>query len=137
MKTTPTLALLATALLATGLAGTANAITPVPVPAADAVLRLTVAHGPTPTSGTPHVVSLDCPPGGSTTHPDPFTACRLVDSVNGDLGQLNVDPGVCNQIYDPYTVTATGVYRGRHLSFQRTYGNHCVLLRTTGALFDF
>ncbi|GAA1402247.1 hypothetical protein GCM10009639_45470 [Kitasatospora putterlickiae] len=137
MKTTPALALLATALFTTSLAGTANAITPVPAAAADASLRLTVAHGPTPASGTPHVVTLDCPPDGATTHPDPFTACRLLDSVNGDLDQLNVNPGVCNQIYDPYTVTATGVYRGRTVSFQHTYGNRCVLLRTAGAFFDF
>ncbi|MER7708407.1 SSI family serine proteinase inhibitor [Kitasatospora sp. NPDC097605] len=136
MKTTPTLALLATALFSTGLAGTANAITPIPA-APVASLRLTVAHGPNPGSGMPHVVTLDCPPDSVTTHPDPFTACRLLDSVNGDLAQLNVDPGVCNDLYDPYTVTATGVYRGRQLAFQQTYGNHCVLLRTTGAFFDF
>ncbi|WP_380284113.1 SSI family serine proteinase inhibitor [Kitasatospora purpeofusca] len=138
MKTTRALALLATALFTTGLADTANAITPVPAAQApEAVLRLTVAHGTTPTSGTPHVAALDCPPDATTTHPDPVTACRLLDSVNGDLDQLDVNPGVCNDLYDPYTVTAKGVYRGRPLSFQHTYGNQCVLLRTTGAFFDF
>lgn len=107
------------------------------LPAVGTGLRLTVAHGETPVAGTPHVAVLDCPPGGTTTHPDPITACRLLDSVNGDLGRLDVDPGVCNQLYDPYTVTASGTYRGRPLTFQHTYGNHCVLLRTTGAFFDF
>ncbi|MFF2354730.1 SSI family serine proteinase inhibitor [Kitasatospora sp. NPDC058115] len=133
MKTTRALALLATALFTPGLAGTAHAITPVPV----AGLRLTVAHGPTPAAGTPHVVTLDCPPDAVTTHPDPFTACRLLDSVDGDLSRLDVDPGVCTDLYDPYTVTATGTYQGRRIAFQHTYGNHCVLLRTTGAFFDF
>ncbi|MER5353097.1 SSI family serine proteinase inhibitor [Kitasatospora sp. NPDC002551] len=158
MKTTRALALLATALFTAGFAGTANAITPVPFPApgtgvtssapaapatapaaaqAEASLRLTVTHGRTPTSGTPHVAILDCPPDSVTTHPDPVTACRLLESVNGDLDQLNVNPGVCTDLYDPYTVTATGTYRGRPLSYQHTYGNHCVLLRTAGAFFDF
>ncbi|MEV0191748.1 SSI family serine proteinase inhibitor [Kitasatospora purpeofusca] len=107
------------------------------LPAVGTGLRLTVAHGETPVAGTPHVAVLACPPGGTTTHPDPVTACHLLDSVNGDLGRLDVDPGPCNQVYDPYTVTASGTYRGRPLTFQHTYGNHCVLLRTTGAFFDF
>lgn len=148
--------LLATVLFTTAPAGTATAgATPVSpssassssatgssatgsvLPAVGTGLRLTVAHGETPVAGTPHVALLGCPPDGSTTHPDPFTACRLLDSVNGDLGRLDVDPGVCNDLYDPYTVTASGTYRGRPLTFQHTYGNHCDLLRTTGAFFDF
>ncbi|MFB7475737.1 SSI family serine proteinase inhibitor [Kitasatospora sp. NPDC056184] len=138
MKTTRALALLATALFTAGLAGSANAITPIPAAQSpEAVLRLTVAHGTSPTSGTPRVAALDCPPDAATTHPDPITACRLLDSVNGDLDRLDVDPGVCTDLYDPYTVTAKGVYRGQPLSFQHTYGNQCVLLRTTGAFFDF
>ncbi|MFC5663150.1 SSI family serine proteinase inhibitor [Kitasatospora misakiensis] len=133
MKTTRALALLATALFTSGLASTASTA----AVAAGTGVRLTVAHGATPTAGTPHVAALHCPPGGATTHPDPVAACRLLDSVNGDLARLDVDPGVCTQEYDPYTVTASGTYRGRPLSFQQTYGNHCVLLRTTGAFFDF
>ncbi|MFF2658830.1 SSI family serine proteinase inhibitor [Kitasatospora sp. NPDC058032] len=136
MKTTRALALLVTTLFTSALSGTANAVAPI-APATEASLRLTVAHGATPGAGMPHVVTLDCPPDGATTHPDPITACRLLDSVNGDLDRLNVNPGVCNDLYDPYTVTATGVYRGRQLSFQHTYGNHCVLQRTAGAFFDF
>ncbi|MFF7591261.1 SSI family serine proteinase inhibitor [Kitasatospora purpeofusca] len=145
MKTTRALALLATTLLTTALAsatgpiGTAATTSPSTVLAAGTSLRLTVAHGETPSSGTPRTVTLECPPygGTATTHPDPVTACRLVDSVNGDLNRLDVDPGVCTDLYDPYTVTASGTYRGHPLSFRHTYGNHCVLLRTTGAVFDF
>ncbi|MFJ8432192.1 SSI family serine proteinase inhibitor [Kitasatospora sp. NPDC094019] len=142
MKTTRTLALLVTALLTTGPIGTAAA-TAAPAatsaPALGTSLRLTVAHGDTPSGGTPRTVTLECPPygGTATTHPDPVTACRLVDSVNGELDRLDVDPGVCTDQYDPYTVTASGTYRGHPLSFRHTYGNHCVLLRTTGAVFDF
>ncbi len=156
MKTTRALALLATTLLTTGLASATapigNAATTPPVtalasgtsaPGTSALgtsLRLTVAHGETPSSGTPRTVTLECPPygGTATTHPDPATACRLVDSVNGDLNRLDVDPGgVCTDLYDPFTVTASGTYRGHPLSFRHTYGNHCVLLRTAGAVFDF
>ncbi|MFJ4797306.1 SSI family serine proteinase inhibitor [Kitasatospora purpeofusca] len=159
MKTTRALALLATTLLTTGLASATapigNAATPpatvrapgtsapgTSAPGTSALgtsLRLTVAHGETPSSGTPRTVTLECPPygGTATTHPDPATACRLVDSVNGDLDRLDVDPGVCTDQYDPYTATASGTYRGHPLSFRHTYGNHCVLLRTAGAVFDF
>ncbi|WP_406114500.1 SSI family serine proteinase inhibitor [Kitasatospora purpeofusca] len=149
MKTTRALALLATTLLTTGLATATgplgSAATPSPTVSPSTVLapgtslRLTVAHGETPSSGTPRTVTLECPPygGTATTHPDPVTACRLVDSVNGDLNRLDVDPGVCTDLYDPYTVTASGTYRSHPLSFRHTYGNHCVLLRTTGAVFDF
>ncbi|MFB7378223.1 SSI family serine proteinase inhibitor [Kitasatospora purpeofusca] len=156
MKTTRALALLATTLLTTGLASATgplgSAATPSPTtvlapgtsaPGTSALgtsLRLTVAHGETPSSGTPRTVTLECPPygGTATTHPDPVTACRLVDSVNGDLNRLDVDPGgVCTDQYDPYTATASGTYRGHPVSFRHTYGNHCVLLRTTGAVFDF
>ncbi|SDT80291.1 Subtilisin inhibitor-like [Streptomyces sp. TLI_053] len=142
MKTTRALALLATTLLTTALASIAGPIStasPTTVLAPGTSLRLTVAHGDTPSSGTPRTVTLECPPfgGTATTHPDPVTACRLVDSVNGDLARLDVDPGVCTDQYDPYTATASGTYRGHPLSFRHTYGNHCVLLRTTGAVFDF
>ncbi|MFE6751165.1 SSI family serine proteinase inhibitor [Kitasatospora purpeofusca] len=145
MKTTRALALLATTLLTTALAsahgplGSAATTSPTTVLAPGTSLRLTVAHGETPSSGTPRTVTLECPPygGTATTHPDPATACRLVDSVNGDLGRLDVDPGVCTDQYDPYTATASGTYRGHPVSFRHTYGNHCVLLRTTGAVFDF
>ncbi|MFB6891407.1 SSI family serine proteinase inhibitor [Kitasatospora sp. NPDC056327] len=140
MKTTRTIALLATALFAGGLVNAAHAITPVPgasSPATDTSLRLTVTHGETPTAGTPRAVLLDCPPDAATTHPDPLTACRLIDSVNGNIGELDVNPGACTQEYDPYTVTASGTYRGRPLSFHHTYGNHCTLLRATGAVYDF
>ncbi len=127
-----------TALFTTGLASTAGTAHSAATPAVPGTaLRLTVAHGATPTTGTPHLATLQCPPGSSTSHPDPLTACRLLDSVNGDLARLDVDPGACTQEYDPYTVTAAGTYRGRPLSFQQTYGNHCVLLRTAGAFFDF
>ncbi|MDY0816624.1 SSI family serine proteinase inhibitor [Kitasatospora purpeofusca] len=145
MKTTRALALLATTLLTTGLAsatgplGTAATASPTTALALGTSLRLTVAHGETPSAGTPRTVTLECPPAGGTanTHPDPYTACRLVDSVSGDLNRLDVDPGVCTDQFDPYTVTASGTYRSRPLSFRHTYGNHCVLLRTTGAVFDF
>ncbi|MCX4684460.1 subtilase-type protease inhibitor [Kitasatospora purpeofusca] len=150
MKTTRAIALLATTLLTTGLAsatgplGSAATTSPTTAlaPGTRALgtsLRLTVAHGETPSSGTPRTVTLECPPygGTATTHPDPATACRLVDSVNGDLNRLDVDPGACIDLYDPYTVTASGTYRGHPLSFRHTYGNHCVLLRTAGAVFDF
>ncbi|WP_327675561.1 SSI family serine proteinase inhibitor [Kitasatospora sp. NBC_00458] len=107
-------------------------------PAAEAAtsLRLTVTPGATP-AGTSRAAALECPPGSATTHPDPVTACRLVDSVDGDLTRLDVDPGVCTAEYDPYTVTASGTYRGRPLSFRHTYGNRCSLARTTGAVFAF
>jgi hypothetical protein len=98
--------------------------------------RLTVTHGEKPDPATAKTATLTCEPAGGT-HPDPKTACAQLAAVNGDFGALNVNPGPCFLIFDPYTVTATGYWRGTPVNFQRTYANSCILGRQTGAVFAF
>ena len=99
------------------------------------VFKLTVTHGESPDPAAKSA-TLTCEPAGGT-HPDPKTACDQLAKVNGDFGALNVNPGPCFLIFDPYTVTAYGHWRGTPVKFQHTYANKCVLDRQTGAVFAF
>lgn len=79
---------------------------------------------------------LTChPPGG--THRAPAEACQALDAVGGDPAALNVSPDVlCPQVYEPVTVTATGSWDGRTISFSRTFGNACEAAAVTGPVFN-
>ncbi|MEV6976397.1 SSI family serine proteinase inhibitor [Kitasatospora sp. NPDC093806] len=132
--------LLALALAPAASAPTASATTPetvAPAPAPVTSLRLTITPGEDHLTGRPRVVTLNCPPDSTTSHPDPVTACLTLDPVDGDLDELDVDPGPCTSEYAPFTVTASGTYEGRSVHQERAFGNRCTLLRTTGAVFDF
>ncbi|MGB2572153.1 SSI family serine proteinase inhibitor [Micromonospora citrea] len=79
---------------------------------------------------------LLCGPTGGT-HPDAATACRTVARVDGDLAALEFDEGPCTYEYAPVTVHAWGYWQDRPVNWSETYGNRCLMLRGTGALFDF
>ncbi|MEW9532043.1 subtilase-type protease inhibitor [Microbispora sp. NPDC049125] len=87
-------------------------------------VRLAVARGEG--TGTPerHVTLTCAPPGG--THPSPAEACRALDKVGGDPARFTPAGGkVCPLIYDPVTVTASGIWDGKHIWYQHTFGNNC------------
>jgi hypothetical protein len=114
------------------LAGTATA-----VPAAAAMpsaLTLTA----TTDGQAPHVVELTCDPDGGT-HPDPQTACMQLSQVDGDIAQLPATQAhiFCPMIFQPITVTATGLWRGRTVLFQDKYTNSCERDNRSGLLFRF
>ncbi|MFF5212446.1 SSI family serine proteinase inhibitor [Streptosporangium sp. NPDC000396] len=80
---------------------------------------------------------LGCEPTRGT-HPGAPDACRALLSVNGDPAALRPPPGLaCTMQYDPITVTATGVWQGRLIRYERTFGNACSLRGATGPVFTF
>ncbi|MFC7647984.1 SSI family serine proteinase inhibitor [Streptosporangium lutulentum] len=80
---------------------------------------------------------LQCdPPRG--THSDPEWACEVLEEVGGHPADLKPRREVaCTLQYDPVTVSATGIWNGRFIRFERTYGNTCMLLAETGPVFAF
>lgn len=102
-------------------------------PRLQGLLALSVTPG---LGGGTKTVTLTCGPDGGS-HPYPRSACDQLRAVGGRLSQLNVDPGPCTREYNPQTVSATGIWEGRLVLFERTYPNPCVLERTTGAVFAF
>ncbi|GLF95941.1 SSI family serine proteinase inhibitor [Streptomyces yaizuensis] len=96
-------------------------------------LLLTVAG---PGSGGHRSVTLLCdPPGG--THPEPVAACDALALAGGDPNALAGEPGICPLDYNPVTASAYGDFRGRVVSWRKTFTNACVLHRETTPVFDF
>ncbi len=110
-------------------------VTAVPAAATmPSVLTLT-----TTTNGyAPHVVELTCDPDGGT-HPDSQTACMQLSQVDGDVAHLPASQVhiFCPMIFQPITVTATGLWRGRTVQFRDEYTNGCERDNRTGMLFRF
>ena len=104
-----------------------------------ATLRLWVDRSDIILAGSiaPRVFALTCDPDGGT-HPHPEKACELLRSVDGDFRRLNVNPdAICITLYAPVTAHMEGVWQGRKVSYQKTYGNSCWLAAATGAVFAF
>jgi hypothetical protein len=58
--------------------------------------------------------------------------------VDGDFTKLRgTGTDVCIEIYDPVTVTATGVWGDRGITWERTYPNKCYLRNETYPIFEF
>jgi hypothetical protein len=132
---------LITAAVCGPLSGTALA-TPTPAPAslyAPSALVLTVGRGVTAASATPErAVTLTCTPAASGTHPAAVLACDELAQAGGDLDALRgTDRGMCTRQYDPVVVTVDGVWRGKRVAYERTFGNACVKDAQGTALFAF
>jgi hypothetical protein len=107
-----------------------------PIRGISRALLLTVARGEA-MAPSDRVVLLQCTvPGG--THPRPSEACRLLEPISGDLGDLKVSRDVaCTKQYEPVTVSASGMWDGHRLWFERTFSNPCELHAYTGAVYNF
>ncbi|ACY96456.1 MULTISPECIES: subtilase-type protease inhibitor [Thermomonospora] len=102
--------------------------------AAGTALRLTVSH-PEAAAATPRSVTLSCdPPGGS--HPRAAQACADLDRSGGRIVRER-EEAICTTEYRPVTARATGMWRGRPVTFVRTFPNPCVMAARTGAIFRF
>ncbi|MBA2946943.1 SSI family serine proteinase inhibitor [Streptomyces himalayensis] len=132
------LAIAATALIALASAAPATAA-PVPTPGtppkAQSRLFLTV-------SGDQDTwirgVLLRCAPRVvSGHHPHAAEACAALDAAHGDLGALPVERRICTHRYSPVTVSATGLYQGRILTWKKTFANTCAMEAATGYVFRF
>ncbi|GLF97294.1 subtilase-type protease inhibitor [Streptomyces yaizuensis] len=105
-------------------------------------LVLTIGKGTEPmTAAVQRAVTLGCEPRATGTHPSPRAACRELRAVDGDFAALpSVLPAVsCTREYDPVTVTAQGVWRGRMTDWSATYNNGCEMRATLGGgvLYSF
>ena len=125
------------------LGGTALAATTAS-PSADSLyapsaLTLTVANGETSESSTPErAVTLSCAPTASGSHPAAAKACEELTKVEGDFSALPVNQEqACPMIYDPRVVTVQGVWNGTRVSYEKAFGNSCVLGNEGVSVFNF
>ncbi|MFE0460715.1 SSI family serine proteinase inhibitor [Kitasatospora sp. NPDC058965] len=117
----------------------ALALLTVPTPAqaapavSDSALTLTVTD-----DGSGTVLSstdLLCHPAGGS-HPQAAAACAALDPAGGDLDHLTGRTGVmCNQLFQPVTAGAEGLWQGTRLHWQRTFSNLCGLHTRTDPVF--
>jgi Subtilisin inhibitor-like len=122
--------ILALTAAATALLGGSAAAAPPAQPRTD----LTLAY--MAEAGYATAVTLRCdPPGGA--HPEPSAACRALRTVGGRPSRLKPARIMCTMIYAPITAQITGRWRGKKISWSKTYGNTCEMTRATGVLFRF
>lgn len=117
--------------------GGATAASPGPhVPSA---LVLTLGRGVNAMNAAPQrAVTLSCAPTATGTHPAAGPACAELARVQGDPADLAGTPsGGCTRQYDPVVVTVSGVWDGRRIVYERTFGNDCVKNAHGVAVFTF
>lgn len=105
---------------------------------APSALVLTVTDGSSATDGTVlRAATLTCAPRPGGTHPAAAAACAELRANGPELDAL-AEPradAACTREWAPVTVTADGVWQGRHLTYSYTYANSCGLRNSTGLLF--
>ncbi|AKJ09033.1 protease inhibitor protein [Streptomyces incarnatus] len=106
---------------------------------APSALVLTTGHGSDAAMATPErAVTLTCAPTASGTHPAAAAACAELRGTGGDFDALKPAGDVwCNKLYDPVVVTVQGVWQGKRVSYERTFGNTCVRDSVGGGVFAF
>ncbi|MGW1913285.1 protease inhibitor [Streptomyces sp. NPDC002076] len=106
---------------------------------APSALVLTTGHGNDAATATPErAVTLTCAPTASGTHPAAASACAELRGTDGDFDALKPASDVwCNKLYDPVVVTVQGVWQGKRVSYERTFGNTCVRDSVGGGVFAF
>ncbi|MEU8547283.1 subtilase-type protease inhibitor [Streptomyces roseoverticillatus] len=131
-------------------AGTTTAsAAPAPAPAsaiqtqslyASSALVLTTGHGANSAEASvDRAVTLTCFPKATGTHPDATSACAAVRAAGGDFEKLTtIKSGTaCTKEWNPIVVTADGVWEGKRIRFERTFGNPCEAKAGKGTLFEF
>jgi hypothetical protein len=132
--------LLAAGTLVGLLSGTATAAPAAPGSLyAPSALVLTVGEGENAATAVPQrAVTLSCTPSATGSHPAPATACAELFEAGGDFTALGTTTDrFCPMVHDPVVVTATGVWDGRRVHFERTYGNACLMGAEGTEVFAF
>ncbi|MER7834942.1 subtilase-type protease inhibitor [Streptomyces sp. NPDC096040] len=95
---------------------------------APSALVLTTGHGTDAATATPErAVTLNCAPAPSGTHPAAAQACAELGGAGGDFDALAPSTDVwCTKLYNPVVVTVEGVWQGKRVSYERTFGNQCM-----------
>ncbi|MEU5313035.1 subtilase-type protease inhibitor [Streptomyces sp. NPDC021562] len=106
---------------------------------APSALVLTTGHGSDAATATPErAVTLTCAPAASGTHPAAAQACAELRGAGGDLNALTPRSDVwCTKLYDPVVVTVEGVWQGKRVSYERTFGNTCMRDAYGSSVFAF
>ncbi|GGW11046.1 protease inhibitor [Streptomyces capoamus] len=106
---------------------------------APSALVLTTGHGSDAATATPErAVTLSCAPAASGTHPAAAQACAELRGAGGDFDALKPADGVmCTKVYDPVVVTVQGVWQGKRVAYERTFGNACMKQVLGGSVFEF
>ncbi|MFE5854775.1 subtilase-type protease inhibitor [Streptomyces sp. NPDC056500] len=109
---------------------------------APSALVLTIGkESPAGATTVERAVTLDCAPAAGGSHPASAAACGELDRVDGEFTALPsaLAYTTCTRQFDPVTVTADGVWRGRHLTWSGTYNNGCEMVASLGggAVFSF
>ncbi|MEU2154605.1 subtilase-type protease inhibitor [Streptomyces sp. NPDC019396] len=123
-------------------AGAANAAPTSPTSLyAPSALVLAVGHGDDAATVTvERAVTLSCAPTPTGSHPAPSAACAELNAVDGEFGLIGSTPTTpCTRQWDPVTVTAAGVWKGKQVSWSTTYGNSCEMRArlADSAVFSF
>ncbi|MEU6857384.1 SSI family serine proteinase inhibitor [Glycomyces sp. NPDC046736] len=95
------------------------------------IVHLEVEHG----DGSVDSAALLCPSG--IGHDRGLEACGQLAEAGGDFDALAAGDGFCTKQYDPVTLRAFGFWDGRLVHYEREFGNHCMGLNATGAVFDY
>ncbi|MFD8717336.1 subtilase-type protease inhibitor [Streptomyces sp. NPDC059629] len=106
---------------------------------APSALVLTTGHGSEAATATPErAVTLSCAPTASGTHPAAAQACAELRGAGGDFDALTPRTDVwCTKLYDPVVVTVEGVWQGKRVSYERTFGNACMRDTYGASVFAF
>ncbi|MBV2357194.1 subtilase-type protease inhibitor [Streptomyces sp. J2-1] len=105
---------------------------------APSALVLTTGPGGAAPADAERAVTLSCAPTPSGTHPAAAEACAELRGAGGDPAAVAPRAGVrCGRLYDPVVVTVQGVWQGKRVAFERTFGNTCAKDAASGALFAF
>ena len=112
--------LIALAMGATSLAATAMAGTP----ASESTLVITAYDALDPQLPVLAEVTLKCEPTGGS-HPDAAGACATLEQVDGDFDALLSQGLFCPDYYAPVAVEVGGKWRDRTVTFEHEYGNRC------------
>jgi hypothetical protein len=96
--------------------------------------KLTVSYSAE--TGPAKSVKLACdPPGGS--HPNAAAACAVLTAAGGDPSAIEPAHHACFLVYAPVTAAVKGIWHGRAVGWQSTYGNSCEMKRALGVLMAF
>ncbi|MET7689380.1 protease inhibitor [Streptomyces sp. NPDC005483] len=106
---------------------------------APSALVLTLGHGESAAAVTPErAVTLTCAPGSSGTHPAAAQACAELRAAAGDFDALGAGSDAqCTKEYRPVVVTVDGVWRGKRVSYERTFANECAKSTYGSSVFAF
>ena len=102
---------------------------------APSALVLTLGHGDSAATVTPErAVTLTCAP----TSPAASLACAELRAAEGDFDALGSgSDALCTREYNPVVVTVDGVWRGKRVSYERTFANECVKSSYGTSVFAF